>query len=366
MMDLHGRAGAGSAAERAALPSRSVDLRSDTVTRPTPAMREAIARAEVGDDSLGDDPTVKRLEARVAELLGKEAALFFPSGIMANEAALLVLAPPGTEVVVEATCHYVDWEDGAPAHWAGVQLRGIPTPDGILSAEQVRAAIRRPSPFQIRTSLISVENTHNAAGGRILPLETMREIGAVAREHGLPVHLDGARLWNAAVATGVPESAWAAEADTVMVTLSKGLGCPAGSLLAGDARVIEQAWRIRRRLGGGMRQIGLLAAAGLYALDHHRARLAEDHARARMLAALAREIPGIRVVEPETNIVMLEIEVEGLTARAVLDRLAERGVLMSEFTARRIRAVTHLDLDDEGIRRAAAALAEVLAAAARR
>lgn len=365
-MGGNGRTGASGVAGRATPQSRIIDLRSDTVTRPTPAMREAIARAEVGDDSLGDDPTVKRLEARVAELLGKEAALFFPSGIMANEAALLVLAPPGTEVIVEATSHYVDWEDGAPAHWAGVQLRPVPTPDGILTAELVRAAIRSPSPFHVRTSLIAVENTHNAAGGRILPLETMRAIGAVAREHGLPVHLDGARLWNAAVATGLPEAAWAAEADTVMVTLSKGLGCPAGSLLAGEARVIEEAWRIRRRLGGGMRQIGLLAAAGLYALDHHRERLAEDHARARMLAALAREIPGIRVVEPETNIVMLDLEVEGLTARAVLEGLAERGVRMSEFSGRRIRAVTHLDVDDEGIRRAAAALAEVIAAAARR
>ncbi|HEY8470136.1 MAG TPA: GntG family PLP-dependent aldolase [Longimicrobiales bacterium] len=339
---------------------RVVDLRSDTVTRPTPAMREAIARAEVGDDSVGDDPTVKALEARVAALLGKEAALFFPSGIMANEAALLVLAPPGTEVVVEATCHIVDWEDGAPAHWAGVQLRAVPTPDGILTAEHVRGAIRRPSPFQIRTSLISLENTHNAAGGRILPLEVMREIRAVAREHGLPVHLDGARLWNAAAATGIPEAAWAAEADTVMVTLSKGLGCPAGSLLAGDAAVIEQAWRVRRRLGGGMRQVGLLAAAGLYALDHHRARLAEDHARARALAALAREIPGLRVSEPETNIVMFDILAGDLTAAEVLRRLRQHGVLMSEFGLRRIRAVTHLDVDDDGIRRAAAALAAVL------
>ncbi|MGH7576277.1 MAG: threonine aldolase family protein, partial [Longimicrobiales bacterium] len=231
-----------------------VDLRSDTVTRPTPAMRDAIARAEVGDDALGDDPTVARLEVRVAELLGKQSTLFFPSGIMANETALQLLARPGTEVIVEATSHFADWELGAPAALAGVQLRPVAAPNAILTGDVVEAAIRPASRFQIRTSAISLENTHNAAGGRVLPIDTMRDVKRVAERHGLPVHLDGARLWNAAAATGIAESDFAACADTVMVTLSKGLGCPVGSLLGGEADLIERARVVRRRLGGAMRQ----------------------------------------------------------------------------------------------------------------
>ncbi|MBI4544121.1 MAG: threonine aldolase family protein [Gemmatimonadetes bacterium] len=339
-----------------------IDLRSDTVTRPTPAMREAIARAEVGDDALGDDPTVARLQARVAELLGKESALFFPSGVMANEAALLVLAPPATEVVVEANCHLVDWEDGAPAQWAGVQLRPVATPDGMLTPELVSLAIRPASRYQIRTSLICLENTHNAAGGRILSPDAMRAIRQVAGQHGLPVYLDGSRLWNASAASGVPEAEYAAQADLLMVTLSKGLGCPAGSLLAGPAELIERAWRVRRRLGGGMRQVGLLAAAGLYALEHHRARLHQDHERARLLGRLAGELPGIRVVPPETNIVMLDLLREKPEAGSIVERLREHGVLLTAFTSRRLRAVTHLDVDDAAVHAAAAALREVLQA----
>lgn len=341
-------------------PGGIVDLRSDTVTRPTPAMREAIARAEVGDDTLGDDPTVRRLEARVAELLGLEAALFFPSGIMANQTAIAVLTRPGSEVVVDTTGHIVDWEDGAPAQWSGVQLRTVPTPDGLLMPERVEAAIRPPGPFTIRTSLVALENTHNAAGGRILPLEAMRAVRAVARRHDVPVHLDGARLWNASAATGIPESAWAAEADTVMVTLSKGLGCPVGSMLAGTREIIDEAWRIRRRLGGGMRQAGILAAAGLYALDHHRERLVEDHARARALAVRLDGLDGIRVVAPETNIVMVEVARDDLDAPTLLERLSEQGVRLSLFTSRRVRAVTHLDIDDDAIDRAVVAFERVL------
>jgi threonine aldolase len=337
-----------------------VDLRSDTVTRPTPAMREAIARAEVGDDALGDDPTVRRLEERVADLLGKEAALFFPSGIMANQTAVLALTSPGTEAVIEATGHILDWEDAAPAQWAGILLRPVPTPDGLLTPELVTAAIRPESPFGIRTSLICLENTHNAAGGRVLPLETLRAIRRVAVEKGVPVHLDGARLWNASAATGIPESDFAAEADTVMVSLSKGLGCPVGSMLAGSAETIARARRIRRRLGGAMRQAGILAAAGLYALDHHRERISEDHRRARHLAEIAASVPGLEVVPPETNIVMIDILRDDLDAAAVLARLDRAGVRMSQFGARRIRAVTHLDVDDDGIARAGAALAAAL------
>ncbi|MFS8637648.1 MAG: GntG family PLP-dependent aldolase [Gemmatimonadota bacterium] len=338
-----------------ATASGVVDLRSDTVTRPTPGMREAIARAEVGDDVLGDDPTVKKLEERVAEILGKEAALFFPSGTMANQTAVAILTTPGTEVIIEETGHILDWEGGAAAQWAGIQLRPVPTADGLLTPELVQRAIRPDVRMGVRTSLICLENTHNAAGGKIMPLETMRAIRDIAARRGIPIHLDGARLWNASVAAGIPEAMFAAEADTVMVTLSKGLGCPVGSLLAGTAELIGEAWYVRRRHGGGMRQSGILAAAGLYALEHHRERLAEDHARARRLAELLDGTPGIRVIPPETNIVMIDIEREDLDAFALVERARARGVLLTPFTATRVRAVTHLDVDDAGIERAAAA-----------
>ncbi|HSJ09073.1 MAG TPA: GntG family PLP-dependent aldolase [Longimicrobiales bacterium] len=345
-----------------AAPGDVVDLRSDTVTRPTPGMREAIASAVVGDDALGDDPTVRHLEQRIADILDKEAALFFPSGIMANETALAVIASPGTEVVCEARCHFVDWELGGPAFIAGVQLRGVETGDGVLTPALVEAAIRpTAASVQLQTSAIAIENTHNAAGGRVMPLDVMRGIRDVARRHGLPVHLDGARLWNAAAASGVTEAEYAACADTVMVTLSKGLGCPVGSMLAGTAETMQRARVMRRRLGGSMRQSGILAAAGLYALEHHRGRLHEDHTRARTLARLAAHVPGLRVIEPETNIVMFDITRPGVTASALLAQLREHDVLMTEFTSTRIRAVTHLDIDDAGISRAAEALAGVMA-----
>ncbi len=336
-----------------------VDLRSDTVTRPGPAMREAIARAEVDDDTLGHDPTAARLEEAVAAILGKEAALFFPSGTMANETALALLAPRGSEVIVEATSHFFDWEMGGPAALSGVQLRPVHAPGGRLTAELVQDAVRPRSDLQIQTSVVCVENTHNAAGGRILPVDELAAIRQVADQAGVRVHLDGARLWNAATATGTPEAAFAARADTVMVTLSKGLGCPIGSLLAGERDLIRAARGVRRRFGGAMRQVGLLAAAGLYALEHHRDRLAEDHRRARDLAALAAPLPGLEVVPPETNIVMLDIRTPGLDADAALRRLAGHGLLLSGFTRTRIRAVTHLDIDDGAIRRAGQALAAV-------
>lgn len=344
------------------MTDRVIDLRSDTVTRPTAGMREAIAAAEVGDDQLGDDPTVRRLEERIAELLGKERALFFPSGIMANETAIVVHGRPGTEAVVEASCHLIDWEEAAAAAWAGMQLRPVPTDDGVLSPDAVRGAIRPASnPYQPETSLVCVENTHNAAGGKVVPLETLRAVRAVADEHGLPIHMDGARLWHAAVAAGVPLDAYAEPVDTVMVTLSKGLGCPVGSLLAGPAELMDRAWRVRRRMGGSMRQSGILAAAGLYALDHHLDRLADDHRRAQLLAELAGEIDGLEPVAPETNIVMLNILRDDLDAATIVARLADRGVRLSMFSSTRLRAVTHLDIDDEGVRTAMQALANVFA-----
>lgn len=345
------------------MPGRVIDLRSDTVTRPTPGMREAIAAAEVGDDQLGDDPTVRRLEERIASLLGKERALFFPSGIMANETAIVVHGRPGTEAVVEASCHLIDWEEAAAAAWAGVQLHPVPTDDGILTPDRVRDAIRpAANPYQPETSLICVENTHNAAGGKVLPLDTLHGIRAVADEHGLPIHMDGARLWHAAVAADVALADYAAPADTVMVTLSKGLGCPVGSLLAGPEELIERAWRVRRRMGGSMRQSGILAAAGLYALDHHLDRLADDHRHARLLAELAGEIDGMEPVAPETNIVMLNVLRDDLDAATIVAGLAERGVRLSMFSPTRLRAVTHLEIDDAGVRDAMQTLAELIAA----
>jgi threonine aldolase len=341
---------------------RVVDLRSDTVTRPTAAMRQAIAAAEVGDDQLGDDPTVRRLEERVADLLGKERALFFPTGIMANQTALVLHGRPGTEAVVEADAHVLQWEEAGAAAWAGVQLRPVTALDGILSADRVLAGIRPAgNRYQPRTSLICVENTHNGAGGKVSPVETLREIRALAQEHGLPIHMDGARLWNAAVASGVALADYAATADTVMVTLSKGLGCPVGSLLAGTGDQMENAWRVRRRMGGAMRQSGILAAAGIHALDHHVDRLADDHRRARRLADGAAALPAISAVPPDTNIVMLDLAPAAPDALTVAARLADRGVLLIPFADRRIRAVTHMDVDDEGIDAALAGLAEALA-----
>lgn len=324
-------------------------------------MREAIASAEVGDDQFGDDPTVRRLEDRVAELLGKERSLFFPSGIMANEAAIIALGRPGTEAVVEASCHLIDWEDAAVAAWAGMQLRPVETPDGILTAEAVRAAIRPvANPYQPDTSLICVENTHNAKGGKVVPLEMLREVRAVAEEHRLPVHMDGARLWHAAHAADVSLADFADTADTVMVALSKGLGCPVGSLLAGPAAVMERVWRVRRRMGGAMRQSGILAAAGLYALDHHIDRLGEDHRRARMIAELAGEIEGIEPVLPDTNIVMLDLAGDDLDAATLVAALAEEGVRVTMFSPKRLRAVTHMDVDDDDVRHAMDALAGIV------
>lgn len=342
-----------------------VDLRSDTVTRPTPAMREAIATAEVGDASLGDDPTTSRLEERVARLLGKERALFFPSGVMANQTALATLGRPGTEVVVEAGAHVLHYEEGAAAALSGLQLRAVPTADGLLTARAVEEAVRPGSPYMPETSVVAVENTHLDSGGRVMPLETAREIRAVAEGHGLGVHLDGARLWHASVASGRPAAEYADQADTVMVALSKGLGCPVGSLLAGPGEVMDRAWRVRRRFGGGMRQTGILAAAGLHALDHHLERLEMDHENARLLAEGLSEIEGVRVTPPETNIVLVDVSgLEGSTGE-ILGFLEKRGILMIEFGPQRLRAVTHLDVGRAGIERAVEVFRDAVEAAGR-
>jgi len=338
-----------------------VDLRSDTVTRPSPAMRRVIAEAEVGDAVLGDDPTVDALESYAAELLGKEAALFFPSGIMANQAALLALGEPGTEALIDGRGHILDWEEAAAAALGGIQLRAVATPDGLLTPELVEEHVPPPSRWATRTSVVCLENTHNAAGGRVLPLEQAWRVADVARERGARVHLDGARLPNAAVASGESLADLASPADTVMVALSKGLGAPVGSVLAGSAEVMERAWRARRRMGGGMRQAGLLAAAGLYALHNHFTRLEEDHRRAWDLAALASRVPGLAADRPDTNIVMIHLEDGRISPEPLLEALERRGVRLTRFGARRLRAVTHLDVDDRGIARAGEALEEAVA-----
>ena len=337
---------------------QAIDLRSDTVTRPSPAMRRAMAEAEVGDDVLDHDPTTLRLEERVAELLGKEAALFFPSGTQANQSGVWLNTRPGTELLVEANAHLVHYEFAGVATLSGVQIRPVATPDGLLTAELVRGALRAPSPHVPKPSAVAIENTHNAAGGKVMPVAVAEAIGAVAREVGIQLHCDGARLWNAAAALGVSPARLAAPARTVMVSLSKGLGCPVGSCLAFPKAARDDVWEIRKRLGGGMRQSGILTAAGLYALDHNLGRLAEDHANARRLASGLAGHPGVKPLAPETNIVMLDLLRD--TADAVIPKLAERGVLVTAFGPKRLRAITHLDVSEKDIDRAIQVMEEVL------
>ncbi|HVP14419.1 MAG TPA: GntG family PLP-dependent aldolase [Terriglobales bacterium] len=336
-------------------PSRvPVDLRSDTVTRPTPAMRRAMMEAEVGDDVFGDDPTVQALERRVAEIAGKEAALYVPSGTMGNQLALKSHTEPGDEVLLERESHIFVYEQGGLGANSGCLAHVVRGDGGVIAPERIEAAVRdwRTDDHVARVRLVCVENTHNRQGGAIVPLDRLRAIAAAARARGVAVHLDGARLWNASVATGIPIREWADTADSVMMCFSKGLGAPVGSILAGPAEFVRRARRVRKRWGGGMRQVGILAAACLYALDHHVERLAEDHARAQALARGFAVVPGVRVPSPDTNIVIVELEDPALEPAAVLRELESRGVRMLGFGARRLRAITHLDVDDAGIARA--------------
>lgn len=314
-------------------------------------MRDAMARAEVGDDVLEGDPTVRRLEERVAELLGKERSLFFPSGLMANQTALATLGRWGGEVVVEGGAHVFHYEEGAGAALSGLQLRPVATSDGVLTPEHLEAAWRGGSPYLPRTALVSVENTHLATGGTIVAPEALDALGEAAREKGLPVHMDGARLWHAAAETGRPLTDFTRSVDTVMVCLSKGLGAPVGSMLAGPADVMEEAWRVRRRLGGAMRQSGIIAAGGLHAVEHHRERLTDDHARARRLASVFDALPGFHAPRPATNILMVEAEKGSGAARELMAFLGAAGILILPFSEGRLRGVTHLGVDDEGVDR---------------
>ncbi len=333
---------------------QTIDLRSDTVTRPTEAMRRAMAQADVGDDVYGEDPTARRLEERAAGLLGKEAALFVPSGTMANQIALLVHARAGDEVIVGEGAHSYLYESGAGPAWSGVQF-AIAGKGGLFTAEEAEALIRPTVYYMARTSMIAIENTHNWGGGLVFPQQRIEKIATLARSRGLALHLDGARIWNAAVATGLDTAAIAAPFDTVSACFSKGLGAPVGSVFAGSREVVERARRFRKMLGGGMRQVGILCAAALHAIDHHRTRLAEDHENAKTLARALAEIPGVGVdgTRVETNIVMFDVET---TASDVVAKAAARGVLLHAFGPRRIRAVTHLDVDRAAVLRAAAEL----------
>ncbi|HKV72438.1 MAG TPA: GntG family PLP-dependent aldolase [Gemmatimonadales bacterium] len=339
----------------------TIDLRSDTVTKPSTPMRHAMAEAEVGDDVLDGDPTTRRLEQRVAALLGKGDALFFPTGTQANQTGVAMCTTPGTELVLEANAHLVHYELAGVALLAGVQVRPVTTPDGLLSADLVKGALRPASPHVPRVSAIAIENTHNAAGGRVLSLDRLRAITALAAERGLPVHLDGARLWNAAAALQQDLPALTAGAATVMVSLSKGLGCPVGSCLAFDAGRRAEAWEIRKRLGGGMRQSGILAAAGLYALDVNLPRIAEDHANAKRFAGIVAENDALMPVPPDSNIVMVDLAREDGSADRAVSALARAGVLCTAFGPRRLRFITHLDVSPADVERAARIVAKVLA-----
>ncbi|GAB4244985.1 MAG: GntG family PLP-dependent aldolase [Thermoleophilia bacterium] len=338
-----------------------VDLRSDTVTKPAPGMRRAMAEAEVGDDVYREDPTVNRLQERVAELLGKEAALFVPSGTMGNQICVRNLTKPGDEVLVHEHGHILNFEAGSAAALSGVQLTPLSGVNGIFSADQVRAALRPAAEHYARVAAVALENTHNRAGGTIWPLEAQDAVVAAARENGLKVHLDGARIWNAHVATGVSLERYAQDADCVSVCFSKGLGAPVGSALAGTKEFVEECRYTRKRYGGAMRQAGILAAACLYALDHHVERLAEDHEHAAILADRLSQIENLRVPHPvETNIVLVDVGPLGLAAAEVVEALAAEGVLTGAMDRTMVRFVTHLDVSREEVTLAAEAAVRVL------
>lgn len=336
-----------------------IDLRSDTVTKPTAAMRQAMANAEVGDDERDGDPTTKKLEERVASMLGKEAALFFPSGVMANQAAVWMFASRGSEVMLDADSHIVEGEIAGVAALSGAQVFPVHGSNGVMSAADLRRDMRPESRYSPMPSLVCVENTHNGAGGKITTVAELQAIREVAKERHLPVHMDGTRLWNASVASGTPLSEFAACADTVMVAFTKGLGAPVGAALAGRRGVIEGAWTARKLFGGAMRQSGVLAAAALHGLDHHFERLAVDHQNARLLADRLGDVPGIRVVAPDTNIVMIDLAA-GDTSSRVAAATMQQGVRVSQWSPTRVRLVTHLDVSADDCERAASVLRTVL------
>jgi threonine aldolase len=339
-----------------------IDLRSDTVTKPTPPMRKAMAEAEVGDDVFGEDPTVNALQEKVAKLLGKEAAIFVPSGTMANQLAIKSHTQPGDEVIIEATSHPYNFEGGAGAALSGVQFYCLKGLRGILDASQIEEAIRSEDHHFPVTRLICLENTHNRGGGSIYPIEKIAEIYRLAKSKGLLIHLDGARLWNASVATGIKPHEYAQWADSVSVCLSKGLGAPIGSIVAGSKTFIDRVHRFRKMFGGGMRQVGIIAAAGIYALDHHFEHLKEDHRNAKWLALGLKELKGVSIdpEQVETNIIIFNIANTGMTAPQMAEAMKRNGVLIHPIGKTQIRLVTHLDVSSEDIKKALKAFEKVL------
>jgi threonine aldolase len=341
-----------------------IDLRSDTVTRPTPQMRRAMAEAEVGDDVYREDPTVNALEKRAAEIMGKEAGLFVPTGTMGNTIAVKMHTEHGQEVIAESRAHLLDWELSMLAWFSGCLIRPVPSSDGILRWKDIEPAIRPMSPHCAPTTLIEIENTHNMAGGAVYPLDVFEDIAANAHSRGIKVHMDGARIFNAACHLNRPVRDLAAPADSVMFCLSKGLGAPVGSMLVGTAPAIDRARGYRKRLGGGMRQAGVLAAAGLIALEEMPHRLGEDHANARFLAGELAKLQGIQIdpARVQTNIVIFDVSATGLATTELTAALKPRGVLMNGINPRQMRAVTHFDVSRQQCASAAAAIAEVIAA----
>jgi threonine aldolase len=344
-----------------------INLRSDTATQPTPGMREAIAAAEVGDEQIREDPTVNALEGRMAELLGHEEAVFVPTATMANEIALRVLADPGDELIAEEESHILLSELGGPAVFAGLMARPIASPTGRFTPDQVRAKARDGDLGHTPTTrVVAIENTHNSSGGRVWPLAEVAAIAETCRDLGLALHLDGARLFNAAVASGEQPGSYGRLADTVTICFSKGLGCPFGAIVAGSAERMLRARRFKHQFGGAMRQAGIAAAACVYALDHHVERLAEDHARARRLAEELHEagLP-VDLEQVETNFVQIDVAPLGLSQVDALERLRSEGVRLSSTSGTRLRAVTHLDITDEDIERAAELIPRALGVPAR-
>jgi threonine aldolase len=340
-----------------------IDLRSDTVTRPTPEMRRVIANAEVGDEVLGDDPTVRRLEEKFAELLGKPAACFVPTGTMANQTSIRAQTEPGDEVICSDGAHIIHYETGAPAALSGVMIRTIANPRGLFDVEDVTPLVRQDAYHFPRSRLLSIENTHNRGGGSVWPLEQIQRVTAEARRHKLRLHLDGARLWNAHVATGVAMKDYARCFDTVSCCFSKGLGAPIGSAVAGDAETILRVQRFKKMFGGMVRQVGLIAAAALHAMENHVQRLGEDHANAKRLAGHLANIQGLSVAlaPVETNIVYFDLAPGlAMNAQQLSERLKAQHVLMLPTAPRRIRCVTHLDVSTAMIDQAASAIDRIV------
>ncbi len=339
-----------------------IDLRSDTVTQPTPEMRRAMFEAKVGDDVFGEDPTINALQEKAAYLLGKEAAIFVASGTMGNQLSIKSHTQPGDEVIIEAGGHAMNFEGGAGAVLSAVQFMAIPGTRGVFDAEQVEAAIRVEDPHYPQSRLIVIENTHNRGGGTVFPLKNILRIREVAERRGLGMHMDGARLWNACVASGISPKEYAAPFDSVSVCLSKGLGCPAGSLVAGSKDFVRRVHRFRKMVGGGMRQIGFLGAAGIYALDHHINRLEEDHRKARKMAQALARIKNllIRPEEVETNILFFDVSPVERTAQEVAAALQQKGVLVHPTSKTRIRCVAHLDVSFTEIDQAAETIEAVM------